>query len=78
MVRKPLGHKTVDPVPFHLSNIGMTSRYRHCPKCKALRKATKQLTLSRLPDVLMIHLKRFSFDGPFNDKLETMVDFPIQ
>ncbi|CAO3672678.1 unnamed protein product [Umbelopsis ramanniana] len=49
----------------------------HCPKCKALRKATKQLTLSRLPDVLMIHLKRFSFDGPFNDKLETMVDFPI-
>ncbi|KAM3580487.1 ubiquitin-specific protease doa4 [Umbelopsis sp. WA50703] len=49
----------------------------HCPKCKTLRKATKQLTLSRLPDVLMIHLKRFSYDGPFNDKLETMVDFPI-
>lgn len=51
---------------------------RHCPKCKTLRKASKQLTLSKLPDVLMIHLKRFSFDGPFNDKLETMVDFPIQ
>jgi ubiquitin C-terminal hydrolase len=51
---------------------------RHCPKCKTLRAASKQLTLAKLPDVLMIHLKRFSFDGPFNDKLETMVDFPIQ
>ncbi|KAG8900283.1 ubiquitin-specific protease doa4 [Tulasnella sp. 403] len=50
----------------------------NCPHCKALRKATKQLSLSRMPPVLLIHLKRFSFKGPFTDKLETMVDFPIQ
>ncbi|CAG8523744.1 9376_t:CDS:2 [Acaulospora morrowiae] len=49
----------------------------HCPNCKICRRATKQLTISRLPDVLLIHLKRFSFNGPFRDKLETMVDFPI-
>ncbi|KAG8951882.1 ubiquitin-specific protease doa4 [Tulasnella sp. 424] len=49
-----------------------------CPNCKTLRKAEKQLSLSRLPPVLLIHLKRFSFKGPFTDKLETMVDFPLK
>ncbi|CAB4484010.1 cysteine proteinase [Rhizophagus irregularis] len=50
----------------------------NCPRCKCRRRATKQLTISRLPDVLLIHLKRFSFNGPFRDKLETMVHFPIR
>ncbi|KAF8839000.1 cysteine proteinase, partial [Paxillus ammoniavirescens] len=50
----------------------------HCPKCKALRKATKNLSLSRLPPVLLIHLKRFSVKGPFTDKIETVVDFPLR
>ncbi|KAL9557999.1 hypothetical protein MBANPS3_001099 [Mucor bainieri] len=48
-----------------------------CPKCKTLRRASKSLTLSKLPDVLLIHLKRFSFDGPFKDKLETIVESPM-
>ncbi|QRV73950.1 ubiquitin carboxyl-terminal hydrolase [Ceratobasidium sp. AG-Ba] len=50
----------------------------HCPRCKKARKAAKQLTLSRMPPVLIIHLKRFSFKGPFTDKLETLVEFPLQ
>ncbi|CAG8613555.1 6568_t:CDS:2, partial [Acaulospora colombiana] len=49
----------------------------HCPNCNSRRRASKQLSISRLPDVLLIHLKRFSFNGPFRDKLEMMVDFPI-
>ncbi|EJU03776.1 cysteine proteinase [Dacryopinax primogenitus] len=49
-----------------------------CPHCMALRKATKQLSISRLPPVLLIHLKRFSYKGPFVDKLETLVDFPLK
>ncbi|KAI8091320.1 uncharacterized protein B0P05DRAFT_568711 [Gilbertella persicaria] len=49
----------------------------HCPKCKTLRRASKALTLSKLPDVLLIHLKRFSYDGPFKDKLETNVESPM-
>lgn len=28
--------------------------------------------------MLLIHLKRFSFKGPFTDKLETVVDFPLR
>ncbi|TFY51303.1 hypothetical protein EVJ58_g10640 [Rhodofomes roseus] len=50
----------------------------HCPHCKAMRKATKTLSLSRLPPVLMIHLKRFSSKGHFTDKVETFVDYPLK
>jgi len=51
---------------------------RHCPHCKTLRNATKQLSLSRLPPILLIHLKRFSHKGVFTDKIETVVDFPLK
>ncbi|KAI0259432.1 hypothetical protein BC834DRAFT_833549 [Gloeopeniophorella convolvens] len=50
----------------------------NCPRCKTLRKANKTLSLSRLPPVLLIHLKRFSFKGPFTDKIEKHVDFPLR
>src|SRR5690606_25962263 len=30
-----------------------------CPTCKKPRKATKKLTITRLPSILIIHLKRF-------------------
>lgn len=49
-----------------------------CPNCKTLRKATKRLSISRLPPVLLIHLKRFQTKGHFTDKLETFVDFPLK
>lgn len=48
----------------------------HCPRCNKARKATKRLSISRLPQVLLIHLKRFSFKGPFTDKIDTQVTFP--
>jgi ubiquitin carboxyl-terminal hydrolase 8 len=51
---------------------------RNCPHCKTLRRATKQLSLSRLPPVLLIHLKRFSSKGASADKIETFVDFPVK
>ncbi|KAI8369314.1 uncharacterized protein BYT42DRAFT_104176 [Radiomyces spectabilis] len=50
----------------------------HCPRCKKPRRASKALTLSRLPDVLLVHLKRFYYDGPFRNKLETTVDYPLR
>lgn len=50
---------------------------RFCPRCKEQRQASKKLDLWRLPDVLVIHLKRFSFSRSTKHKLETFVDFPI-
>ncbi|KAJ3671901.1 hypothetical protein LUZ60_007980 [Juncus effusus] len=48
-----------------------------CPRCKEQRQASKKLDLWRLPDVLVIHLKRFSFSRSTKHKLETFVNFPI-
>ncbi|XP_010929801.2 ubiquitin carboxyl-terminal hydrolase 5 isoform X1 [Elaeis guineensis] len=49
----------------------------YCPKCKEQRQASKKLDLWRLPEVLVIHLKRFSFSRSTKHKLETFVNFPI-
>ncbi|EDO44502.1 predicted protein [Nematostella vectensis] len=51
----------------------------HCPKCKKHREATKQMSLWRLPDTLIIHLKRFSFKNIlFRDKITKLVEFPVR
>ncbi|KAJ4705426.1 Ubiquitin carboxyl-terminal hydrolase [Melia azedarach] len=49
----------------------------YCPRCKKHRQASKKLDLWRLPDILVIHLKRFSYSRYFKSKLETYVDFPV-
>jgi hypothetical protein len=50
----------------------------HCPVCKGWSKATKKLDIWRLPETLIIHLKRFQYTSAFRDKLTEMVDFPDQ
>lgn len=62
-------------------NLGrsLADRCRNCPRCKQLRRATKTLTISRLPPVLLIQLKRFSTkNGVFWDKSETPVIYPVK
>ncbi|CAK7342097.1 unnamed protein product [Dovyalis caffra] len=48
-----------------------------CPSCKKPRQARKKLDLWRLPEILVVHLKRFSYSRYIRNKLETYVDFPI-
>ncbi|CAA6655882.1 unnamed protein product [Spirodela intermedia] len=48
----------------------------YCPGCKKHRQATKKLDLWRLPDILVIHLKRFSYNRFMKNKLDTFVNFP--
>ncbi|KAI7824011.1 hypothetical protein BX661DRAFT_145194 [Kickxella alabastrina] len=50
----------------------------HCPRCKSRRKASKRMLISRLPLVLIVHLKRFSTIGHFREKLETNAVFPTR
>ncbi|WVR08469.1 hypothetical protein IAU60_005524 [Kwoniella sp. DSM 27419] len=51
----------------------------NCPRCKVPRKATKTLTIARLPPVLLIQLKRFTTqNGVFWDKSETPVIYPVK
>ncbi|CAI5971344.1 unnamed protein product [Closterium sp. NIES-65] len=49
----------------------------YCPQCKEHRQATKKLDLWRLPEILVVHLKRFSYSRYFKNKLDTLVTFPI-
>lgn len=50
--------------------------YRYCPSCKIHQQATKKFDLWSLPNVLVIHLKRFSYNRYWRDKLDTLVEFP--
>ncbi|XP_057993953.1 ubiquitin carboxyl-terminal hydrolase 9 isoform X2 [Hevea brasiliensis] len=49
----------------------------YCPRCKEHRQATKKLDLWTLPDILVFHLKRFSYSRYLKNKLDTFVDFLI-
>ncbi|KAF5179141.1 Ubiquitin carboxyl-terminal hydrolase [Thalictrum thalictroides] len=48
----------------------------YCPTCKEHRQATKKLDLWRLPEILVVHLKRFSYSRYLKNKLDTFVNFP--
>ncbi|KAJ3116912.1 ubiquitin-specific protease doa4 [Physocladia obscura] len=48
-----------------------------CSRCKTKRRTRKTMTIAKLPPILLIHLKRFYYQGPFKSKLETYVDFPL-
>lgn len=50
----------------------------YCSRCKELRRATKTLEIWTVPDILIIHLKRFSGHRTFRDKIEDLVDFPVE
>lgn len=50
----------------------------YCPRCKEHRRASKKFDLWRTPDYLVAHLKRFSSSGWRRDKLDVLVDFPIE
>jgi ubiquitin carboxyl-terminal hydrolase 4/11/15 len=50
----------------------------YCPRCKEHRRATKKFDLWKTPDYLVAHLKRFSSSGWRRDKLDVLVDFPIE
>ena len=49
----------------------------YCPRCKEHRQAKKTLELWRVPDILVVHLKRFSANRGFRDKLDNLIEFPL-
>lgn len=57
--------------------VGGADRW-YCENCAAHREAFKRLEIWRTPAVLLVHLKRFSYRGPWREKLLTFVDFPLE
>ncbi|XP_065900676.1 ubiquitin carboxyl-terminal hydrolase 4-like isoform X2 [Dysidea avara] len=49
----------------------------YCPNCKEHKQAFKKFDLWKLPEILVIHLKRFTYNRYWRDKLDVLVDFPV-
>uniref|UniRef100_A0A665UNH6 ubiquitinyl hydrolase 1 n=1 Tax=Echeneis naucrates TaxID=173247 RepID=A0A665UNH6_ECHNA len=48
-----------------------------CPHCKQLKQGMVKMSLWTLPDILILHLKRFRQVGERRNKLTTFVHFPL-
>lgn len=48
-----------------------------CEKCSKLRNGLKQCRVTKLPEILCIHLKRFRHELLYNSKVGTRVTFPL-
>ena len=49
-----------------------------CPACNRKQEVVKRMGLWSVPDVLVVHLKRFRQSNSSTNKLTTMVDFPLE
>ena len=49
-----------------------------CPRCKRKTKSTKKISLWKLPNILVINLKRFEFSIYCQRKIRTFIDFPLR
>lgn len=47
-----------------------------CERCKTRRKCSKKFSIQKLPNVLVLHLKRFSGER-YRSRLSTLVKFPL-
>lgn len=50
----------------------------YCPRCKEHQRASKKFDLWRLPEILVVHLKRFSHTRSWRDKIDDFIDFPLK
>ena len=49
-----------------------------CPQCNRKRQVVKKLGVWSVPDVMVVHLKRFRQSTKTTNKLETLVEFPLE
>ncbi|CAK5085372.1 unnamed protein product [Meloidogyne enterolobii] len=49
-----------------------------CPNCKTHQRAFKKLDLWSLPQILIIHLKRFLYTRYSREKIDTEIDIPVK
>lgn len=60
-----------------LENLAESEWYL-CSKCKMRQPSTKKFWLLRLPNVLVLHLKRFRYSALSRSKVDTFVRFPVK
>lgn len=62
---------------FSREEILSESNAWYCPQCKEHRRARKRFELWTAPDILIIHLKRFTAGRRYGGKLEDRINFPV-
>ncbi|CAO3630396.1 unnamed protein product [Cunninghamella blakesleeana] len=50
----------------------------YCPRCKDHQRASKKFDIWNLPEIMVVHLKRFSHTRTLRDKLDIFIDFPME
>ncbi|KAJ1961388.1 hypothetical protein IWQ62_003888 [Dispira parvispora] len=50
----------------------------YCPRCKTHQQAKKKVDLWRMPEILVVHLKRFSHTRTWRNKLDVNIEFPLE
>ncbi|GAN08057.1 ubiquitin carboxyl-terminal hydrolase 4-like [Mucor ambiguus] len=50
----------------------------YCPRCKKHQRALKKMDIWKLPEIIVVHLKRFSQVRHWRNKVDTMIDFPLK
>ncbi|KAK5118390.1 hypothetical protein LTR62_002904 [Meristemomyces frigidus] len=50
----------------------------YCNRCKEMRQAAKTLEIWTAPEILIVHLKRFGGSRMARDKIDVLVDYPIE
>ncbi|XP_064292959.1 ubiquitin carboxyl-terminal hydrolase 2-like isoform X4 [Plodia interpunctella] len=79
------------PIPSRTGNLKLQQCLQHftkqeeldgdekptCSKCGVRRKCLKWFTVQKFPQILVIHLKRFSPTERFRGKLNVLVEFPL-
>nr|POE79597.1 putative ubiquitin carboxyl-terminal hydrolase 12 [Quercus suber] len=49
----------------------------YCGRCKDMRQAAKTLEIWTIPEILIVHLKRFGGNRSFRDKIDVNVRYPL-
>lgn len=49
----------------------------YCNRCKKHQQAYKKFDLWTVPDILVVHLKRFQYSAHYRDKIDTLIEFPL-
>jgi len=55
----------------------LSDKYK-CNNCKKMRDCKRKFVMWKLPDILVIHFKRFKFSSWRSSKISKSVEFPMK
>jgi ubiquitin carboxyl-terminal hydrolase 4/11 len=50
----------------------------YCNSCQDFVEATKQIDVWKLPKYVIVHLKRFQYTSTYRDRIDDLVEFPLE